>query len=215
MKRNQRHRCKYGISKIRMRISRELVAGEHDLIGDIVADSFSDDPVNCWVFATRRAMLPYYTHVARKLYLRHGYGHVMGDASGGTLWLPPGAKSAISLLNSFDIAYSMLKNSGFKSISRGMFIDRLLAGKRPKQQHHYLYAIGTRPQHQGKGVGGALIQAGLERVDSENMPAYLESSKEVNVPFYRKFGFEVIERVVPKNGCPPLWLMWREPKARY
>ena len=193
---------------------RELRHDEHDLIGDIIADSFNGDPVNCWVFETQRAMRPFYTQIARKLYLRYGYGHVMDDASGGSLWLPADTAKNISLLKSIDIALSMLKNSGFKSISRGMSVDLMLEQKRPEQPHHYLYAIGTRPECQGKGVGGRLMAAGLERVDSENMPAYLESSKQVNVPFYRKFGFEVMEKLVPANGCPPLWLMWRDQKAR-
>lgn len=192
---------------------RKLIPGEHELIGDIIADSFSDDPVNRWVFDVHRAMLSFYTQVAKKLYLSQGFGHVMEDASGGTLWLPPGVKKEIPLLNSFDIAFSMLRNSGLKSIARGMAIDKVLANKKPKQPHYFLFAIGTRPDRQGEGVGGALMRAGLESVDLENMPAYLESSKEANVPFYRKFGFEVIEKVVPGNGCPPLWLMWRKPVA--
>ena len=41
-------------------------------------------------------------------------------------------------------------------------------------------------------------------------PADPKSSKQVNVPFYRRFGFEVIEKTQPPKGCPPLWAMWRE-----
>ncbi len=44
------------------------------------------------------------------------------------------------------------------------------------------------------------------------MPAYLESSKERNVPLYRRFGFEVIEEHRSKVGSPPIWRMWREPR---
>jgi hypothetical protein len=44
------------------------------------------------------------------------------------------------------------------------------------------------------------------------MPAYLESSKEKNVPFYERNGFKVRERFEVPNGGPPIWLMWREPQ---
>jgi ribosomal protein S18 acetylase RimI-like enzyme len=190
--------------------TRDLLLGEHDLIGDIIADSFADDPVNQWVFGGQEAMLPFYTRVAKKLYLPQGYGHVMEDGAGGALWLPPGIKKDISLLNSLDIAASIIRHAGFGSLLRGLATDSALAKHKPVEPHYYLFAIGARSGKQGKGIGGKLMQTGLERVDSDGMPAYLESSKEANVPFYRRFGFEVIEEIVPAKGCPPLWLMWRE-----
>ena len=54
----------------------------------------------------------------------------------------------------------------------------------------------------------------LERCDAEGLPAYLESSKERNVPFYRRHGFEVREEIHFGPGGPPMWPMWRAPRAR-
>ena len=42
-------------------------------------------------------------------------------------------------------------------------------------------------------------------------PAYLESSKEANVGFYRHHGFEVTGEVDVPDSSLRLWLMWREP----
>lgn len=191
---------------------RNLLEGEHCLIGEIIVDSFADDPVNRWIFGGQKARLPFYTKIAQNIYLPQGYGHVMDDGSGGALWSPPGVRKSLPFLDTLEIAMPIIRHSGFKYLPRGLAADSALAKKKPVEPHYYLFAIGARSGHQGKGIGGKLMQAGLERVDADGMPAYLESSKEANVPFYRRFGFEVIERFVPAKGCPPLWLMWREAK---
>ena len=52
---------------------------------------------------------------------------------------------------------------------------RLFAGRR----HWYLEMCAVHPDHQGKGVGKALLDWGLAQADSEGIPAYLEASHEV------------------------------------
>ena len=54
-----------------------------------------------------------------------------------------------------------------------------------RDPHWYLAVIGTDPVAQGKGVGGALIRQITDRCDRAGLPAYLESSKDVNVPVLR------------------------------
>lgn len=191
---------------------RSLVTGEHQLIGDIIGASFADDPVNNWVFGGPDPLAAFYGLEAEKIFLRVGYGHVMDDATGGSLWLPPGEKKHLPLWKSLGLAAIMIRSDGFGSIIRGMKVDEGLSKKQPTSPHYYLHAIGAVPQHQGKGIGGKLMEAGLERADDEKMPAYLESSKERNIPFYRRYGFKVVEEFIPTPGCPPLWLMWREPQ---
>ncbi|MFT5609198.1 MAG: ribosomal protein S18 acetylase RimI-like enzyme [Parvicella sp.] len=189
---------------------RQLGRHEHQLIGDVIGDSFSDDPMNTWIFGTRECMSQYYALMAKKLYLSEGYGDLAIEENGGSLWLPPGKSTQIPLYRSLDIAKSMVTHNGIKSLMRGLAVDSALAKVKPKEPHFYLLAIGVRPNHQGKGIGGELMNAGLQRVDHACMPAYLESSKEINIPFYQRFGFEVTEKLLPAKGAPPLWLMWRE-----
>ena len=189
---------------------RRLSNIEHVLAGDIIGDSFADDPVNAWIFGSKKSITRYYTLMAKKLYLQRGFGHADSQAGGASLWLPPGIRKQISTLRSLDIAASMVLHNGIKSLSRGMTVDSALAKAKPTLPHYYLFAIGTRPQQQGQGLGGKLMRAGLAMVDEAGLPAYLESSKEQNVPFYQRFGFEVTQKLTPAEGAPPLWLMWRE-----
>lgn len=54
-----------------------------------------------------------------------------------------------------------------------------------------LNAIGTHPEHQGRGAGKRLVQWGVQLADQLGLPMYLEASKE-GWPLYQKFGFEVL-----------------------
>lgn len=79
------------------------------------------------------------------------------------------------------------------------------------QQHWYLMILGVDPPRQGQGLGSAVILPVLDRADRENLPCYLETAKERNLPFYRKHGFEVVvEDDLPRGG-PHFWTMLRQP----
>jgi hypothetical protein len=54
------------------------------------------------------------------------------------------------------------------------------------------------------------MQPVLDTCDAEGIGAYLESSKESNVPFYERHGFRVTGEIVIPDG-PTLWAMWRDP----
>jgi ribosomal protein S18 acetylase RimI-like enzyme len=191
---------------------KNLQDNQHELIGDIIGDSFSDDPVNRWVFKSQASMTSYFTKSAKKLYLPKGFCQATSDNEAGSMWLPAGVKKYIPLWNSIDIAISMFSYSGITSIKNGLAIDDGLTKKKPKGDYFYLFAIGARSGMQGKGYGGMLMEAGLKKVDQHHMPAYLESSKESNIAFYERYGFEVIDKFIPVKNCPPLWLMWRKAK---
>ena len=90
---------------------------------------------------------------------------------------------------------------------------RLVESRHPKAPHYYLGGLGTDPEWQGKGLASAVLSPVLEICDREKLPAYLESSKENNVAFYRRHGFEVIDVLSVPDSTVRLWLMWREPLA--
>ncbi len=74
----------------------QLHRTEHELAGDIIGESFADDPVNLWIFGNQAGMTGYYSRVAKKRYLIKGYGYRF-NTDGCTLWLPPGVSKAIPL----------------------------------------------------------------------------------------------------------------------
>lgn len=88
----------------------------------------------------------------------------------------------------------------------------LMTEVHPDEPHWYLATIGTDPERRGHGFGQALLGSRLEQCDREGIPAYLESSKQANIAYYERFGFEVTGTVTVPGGGPDLWPMWRAPR---
>jgi ribosomal protein S18 acetylase RimI-like enzyme len=131
---------------------------------------------------------------------------------GAAIWAPPGR---------WRIDFDRVPNSAERTVSifganlaRATDVLAALEKNHPTDEHWYLAVLGTHPDWQRTGVGSTLLQPVLSRADSEGLPAYLESSKESNIAYYRSFGFEVTGEIGLPNGGPTLWPMWREPRPR-
>jgi GNAT superfamily N-acetyltransferase len=113
-----------------------------------------------------------------------------------------------------DLAQAIRLLPGLTGIGRrGSAMMRLLQEidrAHPHDPHWYLAVLGIDPLYQRTGAGGALLAPVLARCDRDAMPAYLETQKHENVPWYSRFGFRVTTKI-EASGCPPLWAMRREP----
>ena len=74
----------------------------------------------------------------------------------------------------------------------------------------HLLIMGVSREFQGKGFGGQLLRAIIEKAEIQNLPIYLETQKEANVSLYEKYGFSVKKKVIlPDPLDLPMWLMIR------
>ncbi len=180
--------------------------------------AFDDDPVSEYLFPNRR------THARRlERYFRWQFRHVFfprgecwtsDDLSGAALWIPPERLSP-SFVESVTQVATVVPILG-RQTSRALRLLEQMELVHPKTAHCYLGTIGVDPSRQGTGVGSALMSVVLERLDEEGVPAYLESSKESNLAFYARHGFEVTGEVGPERGrtaIPRIWMMWRSPRV--
>ncbi len=77
----------------------------------------------------------------------------------------------------------------------------------------YLLLLVVDPSVQRGGIGTRLQAAGMEQADQDGLDCYLETQKPDNVPYYRRFGYEVVEELRPVPAGPPLWTMRRPPQG--
>jgi ribosomal protein S18 acetylase RimI-like enzyme len=184
------------------------------VLAAVLARAFDDDPLSRYLFGPRfraAGLARFFSIQLRHTYLRHAEVWTTEDRAGAALWAPPtmprpGAGDLLRILP----VVPFLSIWGRKTPD----VVRLLAAyerARPRQTHWYLGTLGTDPDRQGAGVGSALLRVVLDRLDVEAVPAYLESSKERNLSFYARHGFEVTGEIHTPRG-PTLWLMWREPR---
>jgi ribosomal protein S18 acetylase RimI-like enzyme len=184
---------------------------DHLRIKNIMGDVFDDDPVNRWVFGDQLDVGLYYAHAAKVLFLEKGMCWIAEGELGAAMLLRPGIKKQISILKLLPLLGPIIRKGGIKALIRGIKVDEFLAKKAPKEQpFYYLFAIGARKSARGQGVGSQLMRACISEAEQHSMPIYLENSKEENLGFYHRHGFELIEKIEPGGtGCPPMWLMMR------
>lgn len=182
-------------------------------IGRALAAAFADDPVWAYMTSPRanwRARAAAWFEADARAQLR-GHGEVLVDDSvrGAAIWSPPGRWKG-TLGEAAAIAVPSARLFRLRTVRAIRLLNAMERAHPVDPPHWYLAIVGTDPAHQGSGVGGALIRAVTDRCDEQGLGAYLESSKEQNVPFYGRHGFEVVERIEP-SGQPATWRMWRDP----
>jgi GNAT superfamily N-acetyltransferase len=195
-------------------VARAATAADADAAAATLGRAFLDDPLISFLLkneTTREANMPRLFKLLFKLGLPHGACDVTSGYEAVALWRPP---------NEWEIPWwqyivngaEFLGIFGFGGARHVTWVMDIIEKRHPHQPHWYLQAIGTDPAKQGKGFGGVVMRRQLAIADAAGMPAYLESSKDINIPIYKSFGFEVTGEIKLPNG-PTLWPMWRPAKA--
>ena len=178
-----------------MRLARH---GESKALGGLLGKAFFDDPIWMWVVQDperRRKHLGQFLAQVIHGRVKAGTVWTTTEQEGTAVWAPPG-EWKVHPLAMLPALPSALRCVGFRELQ-----TRLEAFAKMEAGHL-----------RGLGVGTALITPMVDRCDEEGLPAYLESSKRGNLPFYHRFGFEVTEELTIASGCDPIWRMWRDPR---
>jgi GNAT superfamily N-acetyltransferase len=187
-------------------------AADVPLLAAALARAFDDDPVMIWMFpepASRtERMAGLFELLLRTHHLERGEVWAAEGHAGAAGWCVPD-QWRIPFGRQLRNLPPILRLVGLDLFTR---LRGLVEAERhhPTVPHWYLGVLGVEPNMQGKGLGSELLQPVLERCDAEGMGAYLESSKQSNIPFYARHGFEVTEPI-PLGTGPTIWGMWRNP----
>jgi len=188
------------------------LATSHDraAVAAMLARAFADDPAMAYIFpdpADRAKRLPRLFALLFESDGPVGMRLVAAGVEGATLWRRPG-RSKTGAWEMIRHAPGMVRALG-GAIGRALNVANAIDAHHPSGDYWYLHIAGCDPQHQGKGIGGALIRDGLARAGG--LPCYLETATEKNLGLYRSLGFEVTGDWHVSRGGPRFWSMVRLP----
>lgn len=188
----------------------EPKAGDIEPLSKVLTRAFAHDPYHRWLFREDRAWRggsqKIWSRVLRAT-LRDGRLLTTSELAGAALWVEPSTTPRI--LDTLAALAILARHSTKRlpALLRGLALQE---SHKPEQPYWYLFAVGTDPDREGRGVATSVIRPILDLCDQQGLPAYLETCTPANVPFYERRGFEVRSKFDLPDG-PLTWGMLRPP----
>jgi GNAT superfamily N-acetyltransferase len=190
---------------------RTVTPADGPAVSRALSGAFYDDPVFRWIYPDderRRPLLPAFFDLFGEAIGRHGVSLVVGDGVGAALWVPPGQQVV-------DDDQAEAFGRAVLSLSPGdgdrmQTCFEVMDAAHPSEPCWYLNLLGVVAEHQGEGIGSALLRVALARCDAAGEPAYLEATSPDNRRLYERHGFRVVGELPLPDG-PTMWPMWRDP----
>jgi ribosomal protein S18 acetylase RimI-like enzyme len=195
----------------------EIVRLERSRLADasaVLARAFQDDPAWVWLFPDaerRERLLPWLFRIGFDVTAADVYA-TAGEILGAARWLPPG-RAAIHVgptLRALVATPLRLGAATPQFLAYGRAVEALRA-EVAGGPHWYLAGIGVDPAAQRRGVGGALLQPGIDGARKSGVPAVLLTNNEANLSFYEGHGFHVVRKGETPRGGPEAWAMVTKP----
>jgi ribosomal protein S18 acetylase RimI-like enzyme len=171
---------------------RRATPADKNHIINILCKSFNDNySVNYIIKQDERRMLRMIALMdySFEICMRFGDVWLSDDGNACGLVLNPQNKQATLAL---DIQL-IFKAIGIRGIKKAMDREKMIRIKKPAIPMLYIWFIGVAPAMQHKGVGSKLLQEIIAQ--AQGLPVYLETSNVKNLPWYRRFGFEIYEQL--------------------
>jgi GNAT superfamily N-acetyltransferase len=192
---------------------RQALGADRAAVTTVVAAAFAHDPA--WAFLLAEDYDRLAPLFAGALFdLRVGSGHVwVGGADRATvaMWDPPGAtEDSTAEASQMWVVYRHL--AGDAAWQRLTEYERAIDSVRPSTPYWYLGVLATRPDRQGRGLASTVMDAVLQRADTDGVDCCLETSTVENKEFYERRGFTDATDVRIDSG-PPTWWLRRAPQG--
>lgn len=174
-------------------------AAERVLLIDLLCRAFDRDPHINWLVRqdSRResALTELFALLVNDM---GGELHATADQQAAALWFPPGGGPGWSAQTRFFLRFLNLVGP-LRAVSRGIDLKRM-DQCHPARPHFHLQLLGVAPDCQSQGHGSALVAHLQALAQASKNEIYLETSRQENVAFYARRGFEVVAESQLSDG---------------
>jgi GNAT superfamily N-acetyltransferase len=187
--------------------------GDTSKLAKTLAEAFFLDPVWGWAFgdpAHRKAQHEAWFRLLIRSALPFRWVWTTPGYEAVSVWLPPNCPE-LSEEDEARLAPLLEESLGPRAALIFEIFNRFEAAHPRTRDHYYLSLLGTHTEHRGSGIGMHLLADNLARLDSLQMPAYLESTNPANLERYESVGFAVCGSFGLPDEGPTVTTMWREP----
>jgi len=173
-----------------------MIKARHDdkkLVVEILSTSFDDNKSVNYVIKQdreRRQRISKLMGYSFEFCSLFGQVYLSDDKKACALTVFPDRKktSIKSILLDLKLAFSCI---GIANLQKALNREAKIKTIHPRGPIYYLWFIGVSPEVQNKGVGSSLLHDLIQESELMRRPFYLETSTLRNLPWYKKFGFEV------------------------
>jgi GNAT superfamily N-acetyltransferase len=180
---------------------------EVSLVTDVISEAFLDDPTWSWEFPDPAARRQWWLFCIREA-LRYPWMFKTAGYEAVSVWIPPDG-TELSPDAELGVPARIEDLLGSRATDVSELLDRFGRAHPRHERHYYLSLLGTAQKHRGRGLGMALLEENLARIDAEHMPAYLESSNPNNNHRYESVGFVAVSSFHAPGDGPTVTGMWR------
>jgi GNAT superfamily N-acetyltransferase len=194
-------------TSVTLRVDRAGTAAADKVVA-VIAAAFLNDPTWSWAFPDPTVRLRYW-QVCVAGALRYPWVFHTVGLEVVSVWIPPDG-TEFSREDEERLPQLLEELVGSRAADVAELLARFSQAHPSREPHYYLSLLGTAAGHRGRGLGMALLQENLARIDAERMPAYLESSNPQNDHRYKALGFVPIASFQAPGGGPTVTGMWRQ-----
>jgi len=179
---------------------------EFDRVARILAVAYSNDPIHIWAMPNAATRLRD-AAVFFKLYLRW----MRSDNRDVFATSDRSSVVVTSLVRKNESAYSKgIRNLPAMIRNRSPVNDYFewIETFRPNVDHRYGEFVGSLP-NASRPTGFFLLSKVFKMFDREGLPVWAWSSNPINLPMYRRLGYQIGDQLRRDPFTPPVHLMWR------